>query len=118
MVYLSHHATILAVNDLQRSLDFYTQQLGFTCTYTWEKPISYAVLKRDGVSIHLALQDHEVVVPKNVMCYMFCKNVEVMFEELQFRRVHFEEMLNQADYGIKALALVSFCSFFPLISMV
>ena len=105
MAQLSHHATILPVTDMQRSLDFYTKKLDFTCSFTWEEPVSYAVLKRDRVSIHLALQDKVVIAPENVMCYIFCEDVESVYKALQNRQVSFEESLNQADYGMKEFVI-------------
>ncbi len=53
----SHAATILLVSNMNTSIEFYTKQLEFKCTFSWMDPITYAVLKRGGVSIHLSLSE-------------------------------------------------------------
>ena len=53
----------------------------------------------------MALQDQPVIAPDNVMCYIFCEDIEAVFEELQEKQVVFEAPLNQADYGMKEFVL-------------
>ena len=98
---ISHHATVIPVNDIEASLDFYTKKLGFDITFRWQDPTTYAVLKRDGASLHLALQDHPVNVPSNVSMYLFCYDVEALYREYTDRGVTFHESLNTADYKMK-----------------
>lgn len=52
----SHAATVLPVSDMDASLSFYCDKLGFDLSFSWNTPIDYAVIKRDDVSIHLSLQ--------------------------------------------------------------
>ncbi|MEL6925310.1 MAG: VOC family protein, partial [Bacteroidota bacterium] len=101
MARFSHHATILPAHDFQASLDFYTKLLGFDCTFQWGTPLSYAVLKREGVSIHLTLRDQPVQAPENVSCYIFCEDVAALFETFRESGVPFFEQLNTTDYGMK-----------------
>ena len=54
---ISHAATVLPVRDLQTSLDYYTEKLGFDVNFLWEEPPTYAVLKLNEVSIHLSQVD-------------------------------------------------------------
>ena len=105
MTKLSHHATILPVNEIEPSLRFYVDLLGFTCTFTWEDPVSYAVLKRDGVSIHLSLQDQPVQVAESTSCYVFCHDVEALSEEFKAKGIAFHEPLNTTDYRMKEFAV-------------
>lgn len=100
----SHHATILPVSNIQGSLKFYTQKLGFTCTFKWDDPPTYAVLKRGGVSVHLALHE-EVMIAKNVRAYTFCHNVEAVYKEFQEQGVSFHEPLSKMDYGMQEFSL-------------
>ena len=49
--------TILAVADVDRSVDFYTRHLGFITEATYDEP-PYATLIRNGVRLSLAEQGH------------------------------------------------------------
>jgi len=78
----SHAATILAVKDIQKSIDFYTTKLGSQMTFSWGNPVSYSVLKRGGVSIHLStkLDDH---IPSKEHCilYIFVHDVAEIYPQ-------------------------------------
>jgi uncharacterized glyoxalase superfamily protein PhnB len=103
---LSHHATILPTNNIEAGLEFYTNKLGFECTFQWEKPPTYVVLKRGGVSLHLALQDVLVDAQHHVKAYVFCQDIELIFQELQNKGVKFENEINDADYGMREFVLI------------
>ena len=49
--------TILAVSDVDRSVAFYTERLGFTVDALYDDP-PYATLTREGVRLSLAEQGH------------------------------------------------------------
>jgi catechol 2,3-dioxygenase-like lactoylglutathione lyase family enzyme len=49
--------TILAVADVDRSVTFYRDHLGFLVEATYDEP-PYATLERDGVRLSLAEQGH------------------------------------------------------------
>jgi catechol 2,3-dioxygenase-like lactoylglutathione lyase family enzyme len=49
--------TILAVRDVDRSLAFYRDRLGFAVEATYDDP-PYATLRREGVRLSLAEQGH------------------------------------------------------------
>lgn len=102
---LSHHATIIPVNEILMNLSFYTDQLGFECSFLWDDPPTYAVLKRDGVNLHLAKQDKPVRPGSHVIVYIFCENVEEVCHELKQKEVQIEEQLNVADYQMKEFVI-------------
>jgi catechol 2,3-dioxygenase-like lactoylglutathione lyase family enzyme len=53
---------ILGTRDLERALDFYQTQLGFTLAFRDPSgPSNYAGVRRDGVELHMQWQDeHEM----------------------------------------------------------
>jgi catechol 2,3-dioxygenase-like lactoylglutathione lyase family enzyme len=53
----SHAATVLTVANVEQSLDYYENKLGFTCYFKWNDPLDYAVLKRGKISNHLTNRD-------------------------------------------------------------
>ena len=55
---VSRVGCILAVSDVDRSVSFYTQHLGFAVDALYDDP-PYATLTRDGVRLSLAEQGHD-----------------------------------------------------------
>ncbi|KPM48472.1 VOC family protein [Jiulongibacter sediminis] len=78
----SHSATIFPVKNIQESIVFYTQKLGFSKTFDWGEPVSYAVLKKGGVNIHLSTPD-SFNPPSSEHCslYIFVYNVQEIYEK-------------------------------------
>lgn len=103
---LSHHAAILPTSNIEAGLEFYTKKLGFECSFQWENPPTYVVLKRGGVSLHLALQDDPLDAQHHVKAYLFCQDIELFFQELQHKGVQFESAINDTDYGMKEFVLI------------
>ena len=46
---------LFVVANLQRSLDFYTQKLGFGAPGVWGEPPGFALVRRDGFTLMLSL---------------------------------------------------------------
>ncbi|MEM9260112.1 MAG: VOC family protein, partial [Bacteroidota bacterium] len=55
---VSHAAIVLSVQDIQASIAFYRDKLGFDLTFSWGDPTNYAVLKTGEVSVHLSEDDN------------------------------------------------------------
>ena len=102
---LSHHATILPVVNPEESLCYYTDLLGFRCTFKWENPVSYAVIKKDEISIHLVKTDHNIQVSRHPQAYIFCFNVDQIYEELNEEGVSFLEPLHITNYKMKEFSV-------------
>jgi hypothetical protein len=101
---LSHQATILPVSNVEYSIAYYTKKLGFICTFKWEKPASYAVLKRDGITINLNLQEEQNDIG-HASIYIFCHDIKSLYKEYKSNDVVFEEKLNSTDYGMNEFAV-------------
>lgn len=98
----SHAATIFPVKDIQRSIDFYTQQLKFDLTFTWEDPITYAVLKKGGVSIHLTKRADDLYPSKkHTALYIFVHNLQEVYEQCLKEQVPILNPLGARDYQMK-----------------
>ncbi len=54
---LSHYVSIFRMRDMKRSLNFYTNQLGFEVVFKWGGPVDYTMIQRDKIKIHLACND-------------------------------------------------------------
>jgi catechol 2,3-dioxygenase-like lactoylglutathione lyase family enzyme len=55
---ITRAGVILAVADVERSLAFYRDRIGFAVEATFDDP-AYAILARDGMRLSLAEQGHE-----------------------------------------------------------
>src|ERR1044072_6154996 len=54
----------LFVADIKASLDFFTQQLGFSIAFTYGDPLFYAQVRRDGAQLNLKCVDRPVIDPE------------------------------------------------------
>lgn len=97
----SHAATIFPVQDMEKSVQFYTRQLDFDLTFSWGDPVNYAVLKRGGVSIHLTsrLDDGK---PSKDHCalYIFVSDVQQIFQDCTKHNVTIINNPKLRDYNM------------------
>ncbi|MEM6768380.1 MAG: VOC family protein [Bacteroidota bacterium] len=96
----SHAATIISVKEVETSLSFYRDKLGFEITFTWEEPVSYAILKRGEVSIHLTSSLTPPVQGDHTALYVFVYDVEALYKDYLAREVPIDTHLDTRDYGM------------------
>ena len=78
----SHFASVLGVVDMNESIAFYRDKLGFKVNFTWQDPIEYAVLKRGDVGVHLSLQNHrQRNGDVHTQLYVFVHDVQAVHAE-------------------------------------
>ncbi|WP_235298047.1 glyoxalase superfamily protein [Portibacter marinus] len=100
---LSHQASVFPCIDMQLTLDFYHDKLGFIPSYLHGNPITYAVLKREGITINLNLTSE--FLEKSTI-YIFCHNVKEVYNEYTKKEVSFFETLNTTDYGMQEFVVL------------
>ena len=100
---------LLSVRDINRSLQFYRDQLGFALVGddgTPDDPMSWCRLERGGSSIMLQQRveqsDREASWGRGVCFYFICDDVDAMFAELSARGLQLEAP-RLAYYGMKQL---------------
>ncbi|MBS0030970.1 VOC family protein [Chitinophaga sp. 22321] len=89
----------LLVEDITRSVDFYTGQLGFTLRFTWGEPLSYAGIGLGNTTIHLAKGSPFIKGYSEVNFIIDDAN-----EQYQFHRangVEIVEPIDDREYGIR-----------------
>ena len=98
----SHAATVLAVKNVRKSIEFYTQKLGFQLSFSWSDPPTYAVLVRGGVSVHLTERDDDRV-PSTSHCvlYIFVYDVDEIFQQCKKAGVNISNEPTDRDYKMK-----------------
>lgn len=99
----SHAATVLAAPSVMASRHFYRDQLGFEETFSWGDPVSYVVLRRGEVSIHLTEAERSV---SDATClYVFVRDVDAYHAEITARGLEAETPENR-EYGMRDFDLV------------
>ena len=93
MVRLARIAPELPVVELQSSLDYYRQKLGFDVAM--EMP-DYAVVERDDIAIHLFQADGRSIP---VSIHVFTRDLEALEAELQNRGARIAQRIERKPWG-------------------
>ncbi len=98
---------VLLVADLQRSIAFYRDGLGFGCE-TFGDPPNFAVVKRDDAILLLAYAaDSERLVPnwhiveKTWNAYVRVEEVDALYAEVQARGTEIDYGIYDAPHGFR-----------------
>jgi catechol 2,3-dioxygenase-like lactoylglutathione lyase family enzyme len=102
---LTYIAPVFRVADLQRSLAFYRDQLGFGLDFCYEG--FYASVSRDGCRVHLKCADptprDQAAFERNefIDACVVVQNVEGLSAAFQASGVTFAVPLRQMPYGVE-----------------
>jgi catechol 2,3-dioxygenase-like lactoylglutathione lyase family enzyme len=77
---------ILGTRDIQRAIEFYTQQLGFHLAYKDKTDLpNYVVFRRDAVELHMQFQfEHEM---STIRLRFLVEEPDALFDEYRQRGV-------------------------------
>ena len=94
---------MLAVNDLEKSLAFFTEKLGFTLTDNYGDPPYVATIERDGTGGLTLLRQPGVIVPDGhiVTLSFTCTGIDELYAEFIAHGVEMEEEIDNKLYGIR-----------------
>lgn len=84
--------------DMQATLDYYRDKLGFDCLSTWQDPPFYAIVVRDQHRIHFRLADPPTPNPDKYAdelldAYLFIEDADALYAEYAARGVEFSRSL-------------------------
>lgn len=106
MKLLSHASTILPVADPLASAEYYRDVLGFTISFLWEDPPSYAVINRDDtVGIHFVKMENPQVTKDPPKLYIFTNDADALYEEYQKSGAKIIEPINDTDYKMREFVI-------------
>jgi predicted enzyme related to lactoylglutathione lyase len=98
---------VLLVADLQRSVDYYRDRLGFTCV-THGDPPDFATADRDGQTILLALAEdssrlvpHWKIVDMMWNVYIRVDDADAIYAEVQERGAEIDYEIYDAPHGFR-----------------
>ena len=95
----NHCAPQFVVQDVDKSVDFYSRVLGFGIDYLSDSPASYAVVYRDDVYIHLCLQKTHDFEFGPGGAFIAVTGVDAIWEDVQKEDVNTVNPLANQDYG-------------------
>lgn len=93
---------VLASLDLDESVRFYSEQLGFDRLQL--VPGEYAIVARDGAQIHFWRCD-ERRIAEHTSCYVRAADVDALYQEFTARGVRIEPPQTR-DWGMRELYVV------------
>lgn len=98
---LNGAATIFVVTDMARCTAFYRDGLGFTVSFEYGAPVSYACLCRDKVDLHLLSTAETKRQPGQGALYIFVTDVDAIHAEITARGIRCEKAPKDYDYGMR-----------------
>jgi catechol 2,3-dioxygenase-like lactoylglutathione lyase family enzyme len=98
---LKGDAAVFAVSDLEASLAYYRDALGFSVEFRWGEPVSYACLCRDNVALHLASQILAKRQPGQGALCIFVSDVDAIHEEIAAKGARVVKPPKDYDYGMR-----------------
>jgi len=107
MAVLTGVSPVLLVADLQRSVDYFTDQLGFEC-HVFGEPPNFATAARDAAVILIALSDqperlvpHWQIVDKMWDAYIRVDDADAIYAEVQARGAGIDYTIYDAPHGFR-----------------
>ena len=107
--------TVLPVKDIAESCDWYEKALQLETIYLHEgeaegEATNYAILHRDGIEIHLFLDEdleiHPWMTAGNGYLYLKVEDVEKVFEEVKTTGIEIKQPLKMMSWGMRNFKLV------------
>jgi predicted enzyme related to lactoylglutathione lyase len=96
MASLMRVAPELPVDDMAEALQHYEKQLGFQVAMTMPE-LNYAIVERDGVSLHLFTNDSQAHSPGSV--HIFATDLDDLLAELQTRGAQLTQAIVRQPWG-------------------
>ena len=94
-------ATVFVVKDLRRSVEHYRDALGFRTEFTYGEPAYYAIVERDGVTLHLLAASETKRPPGQGGVYVFVTGVDALYQDLKSRGAKTLNEPKDYPYGMR-----------------
>ncbi len=91
-------ATVFSVSDIEKSLAYYRDALGFAVTFEYGEPTYYACLCRDEVALHLRAVERP---PGQAAVCIFVDDVDALHAELVTRGAKVVKPPQDYAYGMR-----------------
>jgi catechol 2,3-dioxygenase-like lactoylglutathione lyase family enzyme len=98
---LAGGATVFTVRDIDASVAYYRDILGFDVTFQYGEPLFYACLCRDEFSLHLRAAREPNWVPGNGAVCVFVDQVDALHSEFAARGARVVKPPQDYAYGMR-----------------
>jgi uncharacterized glyoxalase superfamily protein PhnB len=99
-------ATVLTVRDVEKSIAYYRDALGFAVTFQYGEPTYYACLCRDEVALHLREAGGPESLPGHGCVCIFVEDVDALHAQLVARAAKVVKPPQDYDYGMRDFDVV------------
>jgi uncharacterized glyoxalase superfamily protein PhnB len=103
---LTGTATVLTVRDIDKSIAYYRDALGFAVTFQYGEPTFYACLSRDEAAVHLIAANKTHRLPGHGGVAIFLDDVDALYAELVARGAKVVKPRQDYDYGMREFDVV------------
>jgi predicted enzyme related to lactoylglutathione lyase len=100
-VKLTAFAAVFTVSDVATAHRFYLDRLGFRSEFTLGEPMTYAIIERDTVQLHLMPVARAPEALGRSSIYVFAAGVDALHQELKGRGCAIEVPPQDFDYGMR-----------------
>lgn len=98
---LGRVATMLPVQDIQRSYRAMNAVFGFVKSFENGDPVGFMILRKDSAELHLTLQKNHKAANFNV-AHMLVSDAKEAYERCQAEGFRIIKGLEDKDYGLRA----------------
>lgn len=96
--------------DMNSTLRYYKEKLGFECLGTWQDPPTYAIAARDHHNLHFRFADLDRPNPDKdadelLDAYVFVDDADALFEEYSLRRIEFMRGLGNTPWNSREFVI-------------
>jgi uncharacterized glyoxalase superfamily protein PhnB len=103
---LTGAATVLTVRDIEKSVAYYRDALGFAVTFQYGQPTFYACLCRDDVNLHLVAANKTRRLPGHGGVAIFVADMDALHAEFVARGAKVLMAPKDFDYGMREFDVV------------
>ena len=93
-------APTISVGDINRSVTFYTEVLGFQKVFENGDPVGFVILEKDAAEVHLSLQNSHRATAQNV-AHLMVQDASALYQHLEAHKVKIVKAIRDADFGLK-----------------
>ena len=98
---LNGSASVFVVSDVQKSVAYYRDVLGFDVEFLYGEPTFYAGVERGNVLIHLQAAHESKREPGQMAINVFVSDVDALYEELKGRGATLLSAPKDYAYGMR-----------------
>ena len=92
--------TAYFVADIDRSVTFYTNVLGFTKVFENGSPVGFVILEKDAAELHVSLFKTHNATVQNV-AHLMVQDASALYEHLLRNQVKIVKAIRDADFGLR-----------------